>query len=104
MKNKNKRKNSYRNKYTKHHLIPSSRGWVWSHDNIKYLKQWVHRGIHQVFENALPHEQAGMLFELNESALSPEVMELVKEVKARAIELLKDKKFYKPNCYNKLKT
>ena len=101
---RNKRKFNYRRKYTEHHKICSSRWWVWSDENLVDLKKSVHMGLHNVFSNALPHEQASMLFELNESVLTPEVVKLVEEVKVKAMELLKQNNFYKKSCYKHLKT
>lgn len=101
---KNKRKTNYRNKYTEHHKIPSSRWWTSFTDNVEKIKKTVHMWFHNVFQNALYNEQLHMLHELNKSTLTPEALEVVEKFKYEIYLLLKNKNLYKKSCYKKLKS
>ena len=46
-----------KNKLTKHHLYPKSKGWTNNDVNILRLKDNFHRAFHMVFENKTPDEQ-----------------------------------------------
>ena len=64
--------NRRRQKLTKHHLIPRSRGWNSYYDNICPLKDSIHKALHVIFTNELPHEQIESLVDINGYALSNE--------------------------------
>jgi len=72
-------------KITKHHIVPTSRGWHRSNkENIKRLRHSVHDWLHRVFNNLLPHEQLiHLILNINTSALTTEfkndIMKILKE-------------------------
>ena len=50
-----------RQKQTRHHIVPKSRGGDNSKDNIKHVVESKHRAYHTLFGNALPEEAVMIL-------------------------------------------
>jgi len=59
-----------KNKITRHHKIPKSRGGSNHFDNILKIKDVPHRGFHTVFNNELPHEQISTLITMTWEAFN----------------------------------
>lgn len=59
--------------YSKHHIVPSSMGWSNSQNNLKQLKNRTHEKLHILFSNRTPKEQQGMMYAINNKALSKQV-------------------------------
>lgn len=69
---------------TKHHILPRSHNGSNEKQNIKMLKDNIHRAFHLVFDNLTPPEQiAKLMLSINWTALTDEfkndIMKILKE-------------------------
>ena len=61
------------NKLTRHHIVPKSMNWSNTPDNIKKLKDNIHRALHILFSNQTPVEQMEtLMYSINTTALTYE--------------------------------
>ena len=61
------------NKLTRHHIVPKSIWWTNHLDNIKRLKDNVHKSLHILFSNQTPIEQIEtLMYWINATALTYE--------------------------------
>ena len=81
--------------YTKHHIIPTSRGGTNHYNNLINLRESQHRGLHSLFANMTPREQLERLIEIQSKALSFEVhSDLIHILEVKDLQY-----WYKPNIY-----
>lgn len=74
------------NNYSRHHVLPKSRGGNGEEDNLLHLKNSKHRAIHTLYDNQIIAEQLITTLELNEKALRPDVIEwLIETLNTRDI-------------------
>ncbi len=74
-KNRNKKKalkSLKRTGFTKHHIVPKSKGGSNNQKNIKYLKGLQHNAFHTLFSNQEPLHQFVTLLSINNTALNKE--------------------------------
>lgn len=62
-----------------HHIVPRSREWSSSDENLIELRNTTHRAIHTLFANQLLAEQLITTVNLSKKALRPEVREWLLE-------------------------
>lgn len=69
------------NKLTRHHICPKSIWWTNNPDNIKRLKDNVHKALHILFTNNSPVEQLwNLTFKINHTALTDEFKEDIRQI------------------------
>lgn len=66
-------------KYSVHHIVPSSLGWLTTPRNLETLKVTTHRAIHTLFENRTIAHQLLRTIDLSEKAMRPEVVKWLRE-------------------------
>lgn len=92
-------RNYYRSKNTRHHKVPESKWGTSCEENIEYIRQTVHRAIHTIFENDLPHEQIKYIADLNKTTYTEEWEKLINDFKTQLDLLIREQKFYKKKCF-----
>ncbi len=66
-----KKRRRYNQELTKHHILPTSRDWNASQDNINWLERVKHQAIHTLFNNLSPTEQIQeLMLNINTTALT----------------------------------
>lgn len=58
-------KEKHEREYNLHHLIPSSKHWLTSDENLLRMPVYLHRNLHRYFENDTPVEQICRVLLLN---------------------------------------
>ena len=66
--------------YSRHHLVPTSRGGTNDSRNIALINDKVHRAIHCLFGNATPVEQIEGILELSDQILKERYKDAIREV------------------------
>ena len=66
--------------YSRHHLLPTSRGWANVSKNIEVIPDINHRAIHQLFANQMIAQQLITTLNISSKALRPDVKEWLLEV------------------------
>ena len=67
-------------RYSRHHILPRSKGWNSSDYNIDVIPETQHRAIHTLFENKMIAEQLIKTIDISKSALREDVREWLIEV------------------------
>ena len=83
--------------YSRHHLLPTSRGWANIPRNIERIPDINHRAIHQLFANKLIAEQLITTIDISSKALRPEVREWLIEV-LNSKDILDPHEWYREEC------
>ena len=81
-------------KYTKHHILPTSMHGSSDPCNLELLKKTTHQSIHTLFQNQMIAEQLITTVTLSEQALRD-------DVKDRLLEVLTSKDIYDPYVWYK---
>ena len=66
--------------YSRHHICPTSRGGTNDPRNIAIISDKVHRAVHTLLGNSLPHESIEAILELSDSVLKDKYKEAIREV------------------------
>ena len=65
---------------SRHHICATSRGVIEDPRNIAIINDKVHRALHTIFGNALPHEQVEIIVELAAPVLKEKYRDQIYEI------------------------